>query len=94
MFPVLPRNSLRCGVAHAVDKVSLRDALETPVESARRPQRVSSGLLILELANLLGVKAAFATLRKTLRRFALTRKFCKPVVKAGQKTPSLLAERR
>jgi hypothetical protein len=43
----------------------------------------------MELANLLCVKAAFASLRKTLRRFALTRKFCQPVGKAGQKTPSL-----
>jgi hypothetical protein len=72
-----------CGIrcAHAVVySVSLRDAICTRVESARTPQGVSAGLLILELANLLCVKAAFATLRKTLRRFALTRKFHIPSV--------------
>ncbi len=76
---------IRC--AHAVVySVSLRDAIRTHVESARTPHRVSSGLLIMELANLLCVKAAFATLRKTLRRFALTRKFCQPFGKLPEDT--------
>jgi hypothetical protein len=87
-FPasIAPRNSL---IAHAVVySVSLRDAVYTPVESARTPHRVSSGLLIMELANLLCVKAAFAPLRKTLRRFALTRKFCQPFGKLPEDTQS------
>jgi hypothetical protein len=58
----------------------------TTVERARRPQRVSSGLLIMELANLLCVKAASHKLRKTLRRFALTRKFCQPFGKLPDDT--------
>jgi hypothetical protein len=71
-------------IALAVYKVSLRDAICTRVESARRPQRVSSGLLIVELAHLLGVKAAARRCRGGLRP-ALTRKFCQQFGNAARR---------